>query len=199
MENTSVAFSTDVRGKEVFYSNVSPAQIFSTATMKRIDVNTFQTPVLVDACYHGDMPVVEKQILMTYSFSNSRFDTQALNQQAHGATPLMAAIQGNHPDVIDRLLKAGACVETANGSCHSFPVYDTALLFAVRFRQWSALELMLPYVRRKWSIAELVPGLDIGVGGPASTKTLLMTRWEELTDTEDKKILEDLQCKRPRK
>ena len=56
------AYSINQKGQKTFHTRMSPADIFGTDSVEGIEVNTFQLPVLINACYFCDMAIVEKQI-----------------------------------------------------------------------------------------------------------------------------------------
>ena len=87
------------------------------------------------------MQLVEKQL-------GFKMSTYELNCQSHGVTALMAAIKGEHDEVLKRLITAGASVNCRNGYgdvCSGNPRF-TALSFAVKHHRESAVRLMLPHI-----------------------------------------------------
>jgi len=137
--STPITYSIDA-GKTTYHSSIA-AKVFEMGQMKASNVNSFQLVVLIEACFHGDMQLVEKQL-------GFKMSTYELNCQSHGVTALMAAIKGEHDEVLKRLITAGASVNCRNGYgdvCSGNPRF-TALSFAVKHHRESAVRLMLPHI-----------------------------------------------------
>ncbi|XP_078339606.1 uncharacterized protein LOC144627217 [Crassostrea virginica] len=80
--------------------------------LKHCDVECFEgsfiskyTPPLVAACRVGNMPVVQELIRHGASIGAQGYTTQS---DKYGRTPIHAASEGGHVDVVDLLIKCGA-------------------------------------------------------------------------------------------
>ena len=172
-----IAYSVENNGEKVFHSSVSPAVMFGTHTVDGIDVDTFQLSVLTDACYHGELQTVEKQLSLMNEDLSYTID------------PLKAAIKGDHLAIVERLVGS-----TIDDHMLSENMYCKALSFATRLGRWKAVALMLPRWLETVQTARMLrnyvlrSGLD-NENAPPSIVPLIAQRRTELEAIEMKEAL----------